>query len=67
MKTYQEVVDGFSWDEVQKTYGWNPNEKFNMAFESCDCWAENQTRIAIYWEDEVGKGNMDLSKAERTI
>lgn len=55
MKTYQEVVDGFSWDEVQKTYGWNPNEKFNMAFESCDRWAENQTRIAIYWEDEYGQ------------
>ncbi len=54
MKTYQEVFDGFSWDEVLKMYGWNPNEKFNMAFESCDRWAENQNRIAIYWEDETG-------------
>ncbi|MGJ9457813.1 acyl-CoA synthetase [Oceanobacillus sp. CF4.6] len=52
--TYQELVDNFSWDKVLDSYDWNPREKFNPAHESCDKWAKDPNRVAIYWEDEVG-------------
>ena len=55
METYQDIVKNFSWEEVLKTYDWNPNEKFNMAHEACDRWAKDPNRVAVYWEDESGR------------
>jgi acetyl-CoA synthetase len=51
---YEEMFNNFSWKKVLETYDWNPNEKFNMAHECCDKWADDPNRIAIYWEDEAG-------------
>ncbi|WP_247747326.1 acyl-CoA synthetase [Alkalihalobacillus sp. BA299] len=51
---YQVLKEDFSWEKVVKTFDWNVNEKFNMANECCDRWAEDPNRIAILWEDELG-------------
>ncbi|MDQ1001830.1 acetyl-CoA synthetase [Neobacillus niacini] len=55
---YQELLDGFSWEKVVKTFDWNVQEKFNMGHECCDRWADDPNRIAIYWED--AEGNTDV-------
>ncbi|MFC2948042.1 acyl-CoA synthetase [Virgibacillus sediminis] len=55
MQNYQDLVRNFSWEEVLKTYDWNPEERFNMAHECCDRWADDPERVAVYWEDETGK------------
>lgn len=52
--TYQELVKNFSWDKVLDYYDWDPRKKFNPAHECCDRWATDPTRVAIYWEDELG-------------
>lgn len=52
---YQELKDAFSWRSVMDSYDWNVKEKFNMGHECCDRWAEDQNRVAIYWEDESGR------------
>ncbi|WP_216829838.1 acyl-CoA synthetase [Alkalihalobacterium elongatum] len=51
---YQELVENFSWEKVVETFDWNYNEKFNLAHECCDRWADDPSRIAIKWEDELG-------------
>ena len=51
---YQELKRQFSWDNVISTFDWNVHEKFNMAHECCDRWADDPERIAVYWEDESG-------------
>ncbi len=51
---YQQLLTEFSWDKVLKTYDWDASERFNMAHECCDRWAEDPSRVAIYWEDEHG-------------
>ncbi len=48
----------FSWEAVVKTYDWNVHERFNIAHECCDKWADDPNRVAIYWEDE--NGNKDV-------
>lgn len=50
-----EIINEFSWDQVLQTFDWNAKEKFNIAHESCDKWASDENRIAIYWEDESGR------------
>ncbi|MHA6258670.1 acyl-CoA synthetase [Sporosarcina sp. CAU 1771] len=52
---YQKLQDSFSWEDVIDRFDWNVHEKFNFAHECCDRWAEDSHRVAIYWEDEVGK------------
>ncbi|SER86529.1 acyl-CoA synthetase [Psychrobacillus sp. OK032] len=51
---YQEILNDFSWDSVLKTFDWTPNQTFNMAFQTCDRWADDANLVAIYWEDEAG-------------
>jgi acetyl-CoA synthetase len=51
---YSQLVEQFSWDEVLKTFDWNPQEKFNMAHECCDRWARDPEKVALYWEDQFG-------------
>src|SRR5699024_4587083 len=48
---YQELVNNFSWKKALNTFDWNIKEKFNIAHECCDRWADDSNRIAIYWED----------------
>lgn len=52
---YNELKEGFNWEDVLKTFAWDANEKFNMAHECCDRWADDPNRVAIYWENEEGK------------
>lgn len=51
---YEEIMSNFSWEKVKKSYDWNVEEKFNMAHECCDKWADDPNRVAFYWEDEAG-------------
>ena len=60
---YTELLDGFSWKKVVKTFDWNVNERFNMGHECCDRWADDPNRIAIYWED--AEGNTDVWTYQR--
>ncbi|MBM4761810.1 AMP-binding protein [Bacillus sp. B15-48] len=60
---YKELVDGFSWEKVIKTFDWDVSEKFNMGHECCDRWADDPNRVAIYWED--AEGNTDIWTYER--
>lgn len=55
---YEELVESFSWEKVIQTFAWNVHEKFNMAHECCDRWADDPERVAVYWEDE--SGNTDV-------
>ncbi|WP_077213299.1 acyl-CoA synthetase [Bacillus dakarensis] len=51
---YEELMSNFSWDKVVKSFDWNVEERFNMAHECCDKWADDPKRVAFYWEDEAG-------------
>ncbi|MHA6261306.1 acyl-CoA synthetase [Sporosarcina sp. CAU 1771] len=52
---YEELKEKFSWEDVLQSFDWDANQKFNMAHEICDRWAnEEPDRVAIYWEDEAG-------------
>lgn len=52
---YQSLVASFSWDSVKAFYDWDWDEKFNMAHECCDRWADDPKRIAVFWEDQAGR------------
>lgn len=51
---YSELKENYSWDEAEQMFNWKPGQWINMAYLSCDRWAEDSERIAIYWEDETG-------------
>ncbi|SFD43467.1 acetyl-CoA synthetase [Lentibacillus persicus] len=55
MLSYEEINENFSWKNVLKKYDWDPEEKFNMAHEACDRWANDPSRVAIYYEDQHGR------------
>lgn len=58
MIKYEELYNSFSWEEVKKFYAGDPEGIINFAVETCDRWAEDPNRIAIYWEDS--EGNKDV-------
>jgi acetyl-CoA synthetase len=43
-KTYDEIMQGFSWDIP---------ERYNIANDVCDRWAGDPTRVALVYEDEA--------------
>jgi len=53
LPTYEEVVSSFSWDQIFATCDWPIHEKYNLAHELCDRWAEQPDtadRIALRYE-----------------
>ncbi|MEW9677949.1 AMP-binding protein [Lentibacillus sp. L22] len=54
MMDYQELKGNFSWKEAEHFFNWQPGASINMAYLTCDRWATESDRIAIYWEDEAG-------------
>jgi acetyl-CoA synthetase len=51
---YSSLSSSFSWETVLNHYDWNPRERFNVAHEVCDRYAEDPSRIAIFYEDQFG-------------
>jgi acetyl-CoA synthetase/medium-chain acyl-CoA synthetase len=43
---YEELIAGFRWQMP---------ERFNFAADVVDAWAEDRSRVALYWEDESGR------------
>ena len=42
---------GSSYDEVYNAFKWNIPERYNIANDICDQWADDQNRIALVYED----------------
>jgi acetyl-CoA synthetase len=55
LATYTSVIDSFSWNNVFAHYDWNPHERFNVAHEVCDRYADNPQRIALFYENHLGE------------
>jgi acetyl-CoA synthetase len=53
-KTYEQICEEFSWDDVQASFDWNPAERFNIAHEICDRHAKRTDRIALFWLGKNG-------------
>lgn len=51
---YSHLLDTFTWREAEEAFNWKPGQPINMAYHSCDMWARDPNRIAIYWENEAG-------------
>ncbi|WP_044894503.1 acyl-CoA synthetase [Bacillus alveayuensis] len=51
---YASLTASFSWEDVFNHFDWNPRERFNVAHEVCDRYAEDPSRIAIFHEDQFG-------------
>ena len=43
---------GNSYEAVYSNFKWNIPENYNIAYDVCDRWAEDQDRIALVYEDE---------------
>jgi len=58
LPTYEEVVSTFSWDQIFATCDWPIGEKYNLAHEVCDRWADDPAtadRIALRYETADGQ------------
>jgi acetyl-CoA synthetase len=42
------------YDELYKGFRWHVPERYNIAQACCGQWAEDRSRLALYWEDESG-------------
>jgi acetyl-CoA synthetase len=51
---YASLTASFSWEDVFNHFDWNPRERFNVAHEVCDRYAEDPSRIAVFHEDQFG-------------
>ncbi|MEM4781728.1 MAG: AMP-binding protein, partial [Halalkalicoccus sp.] len=48
-----------SYDALLEGFEWEVPERFNMASYLCDRWAEDEGRVALFFEDETGKTRTD--------
>lgn len=58
LPTYEEIAGSFSWDQVYATCDWPIREKYNLAHELCDRWADDPAtaeRIALRYETRDGE------------
>jgi len=42
------------YDELYKSFRWDVPARYNIARGCCGRWAEDRSRVALYWEDESG-------------
>jgi acetyl-CoA synthetase len=52
---HSSLTASFSWETAFQHYDWNPRERFNVAHEVCDRYAEDPTRIALFYENHLGE------------
>ncbi|MFT5415401.1 MAG: acetyl-CoA synthetase, partial [Gammaproteobacteria bacterium] len=43
---------GKTYDEVYNSFSWNIPQRYNIANDVCDQWAEDPGRVALVYEDE---------------
>ena len=46
---------GKTYDEVYNSFSWNIPQRYNIANDVCDQWAEDPRRVALVYEDENKK------------
>ena len=49
------LTRGSTYDEVCGSFSWNIPERYNIANDVCDRWADDGDRVALIYEDEVKK------------
>jgi acetyl-CoA synthetase len=42
------------YDELYGKFRWNVPQRYNIAQACCGQWAQERSRVALYWEDESG-------------
>ena len=42
------------YDEIWRSFRWSIPERYNIARACCGRWADDPSRVALYWEDESG-------------
>jgi acetyl-CoA synthetase len=42
------------YDELYGKFRWNVPQRYNIAQACCGQWAQDRSRVALYWEDESG-------------
>ena len=42
------------YDELHQSFRWNVPPRYNIAQACCGQWAQDRSRVALYWEDESG-------------
>ncbi len=49
------LKSGSTYDEVYDSFSWNIPERYNIANDVCDRWADNPERVALIYEDGEGE------------
>mgnify|MGYP001461670432 FL=1 len=49
------LKNGSTYDEVYDSFSWNIPERYNIANDVCDRWADNPERVALIYEDGEGE------------
>ncbi|NUB90118.1 AMP-binding protein [Haloterrigena sp. SYSU A121-1] len=55
MPDYEQVRDGFAWEDIYEAADWDAPEELNIAHEVCDRHAENKEKVALYQVSEDGE------------
>ncbi|MFC4540766.1 acyl-CoA synthetase [Halosolutus amylolyticus] len=54
MPDYEQVREGFSWEDIYDAADWDAPDRINIAHEVCDRHAENREKVALYQVSEDG-------------
>ncbi|MBU8905209.1 acetate--CoA ligase [Desertibacillus haloalkaliphilus] len=59
LKSYDEAVKTFKWEEAEKQFSWSQTGKVNMAYEAIDRHAEsaNKDKVALAYSDATREEN----------
>ncbi len=49
------LTRGSTYDEVYNSFSWDIPERYNIANDVCDRWADDRDRVALIYEDEEKK------------
>ncbi|WP_226482195.1 acyl-CoA synthetase [Natrinema amylolyticum] len=55
MADYEQVREGFAWDDIDEAADWDAPSELNIAHEVCDRHAENREKVALYQVSEDGE------------
>ncbi|ADB58912.1 AMP-dependent synthetase and ligase [Haloterrigena turkmenica DSM 5511] len=55
MPDYEQVCDGFAWEDIEEAADWDAPGELNVAHEVCDRHAENKEKVALYQVSEDGE------------
>ncbi|WP_126664042.1 acyl-CoA synthetase [Haloterrigena salifodinae] len=55
MPDYEQLRDGFAWEDIEEAADWDTPGELNVAHEVCDRHAENKEKVALYQVSEDGE------------